>query len=78
MKRTKWMTISRFIPRMNRKKRKVSSPSSEIKGFTGAYMLCELLLCKAALLSNAGREKDAKEAYRQAKVFGSFRGTFEE
>jgi hypothetical protein len=34
-------------------------------------MLCELLLCKAALLSNAGREKDAKEAYRQAKVFGA-------
>ena len=32
------MTISRFIPRMNRKKRKVSSPSSEIKSFTGAYM----------------------------------------
>ena len=37
-----------------------------------SHMLCELLLCKAALLSNAGREKDAKEAYRQAKVFGSF------
>ena len=35
-------------------------------------MLCELLLCKAALLSNSGREKDAKEAYRQAKVVGSF------
>ena len=36
------------------------------------HMICELLLCKAALLSNAGREKEAKQTHRQAKTFGEF------